>query len=250
MMDNQLSHAQRLNLIDPLDSISSAILEAEAALCAYEAALKQLNRTQYIDGLRVARSSLGRHDLDLPDELRAHLMEGLSKASRDILTALPQADEHESLFPLIFQRWAPLRAAVNVQIRAFVSALGRAGRLLAWFARNESIPEEVRVKARLLDQAIPRLREIRNSVEHIEDRERGLGPRQRPIPGIDGSFHIWTLHGNNYRILLEDGCYGIISVSKETIVAANKAITPFMEAMSLSMPCYDQEKGGYGDVAK
>jgi len=114
--------------------------------------------------------------------------------------------------------------------RAFLYALDAFDKFLGVFAMEPNVPPEVaNIHARMTED-FPNLRGVRNTVQHLEDRARGLGAGRNPQPlelkPITNNFInapgggvlvLNSLNGSKYGSTMSDGHYGEIDVSPESM---------------------------------
>ena len=72
-------------------------------------------------------------------------------------------------------------AFVFLHAHSFLYSVDEIGKFLEILANTEGAPERARTAAKRFDVDLPQVREIRNSAAHKEDRQRGPGPRKKPI---------------------------------------------------------------------
>jgi hypothetical protein len=136
-----------------------------------------------------------------------------------------------------------------IHARTFVRAVAQIARALATLeAVAERPPEGARLaesaKGALgeLVAALPHLKGVRDSVEHAEDRRRGLDRKRRPLPSKaiktelfdlpGGVLHVHeALNGRRYGGMLDNGEYGEVEISDESIEAARVAIQTVFDAL-------------------
>lgn len=129
--------------------------------------------------------------------------------------------------------------------RAFVLALARLGRSLAKLADRLEGNAKAGVESAVesLDDGLPGVRLLRNSIEHSEDRQLGLGPHDKPIKllkreedipagdlmifgrlNADDSYVHETLNGRLYSATAVNGSDASVEISAETLRTAENAL--------------------------
>lgn len=114
--------------------------------------------------------------------------------------------------------------------RAFLYALDAFDKFLAVLSKEADVPEQAaKFHAQMLEE-FPHLRGVRNTMQHLEDRSRGLGASRNPKP-LDlkpisngfvhapsgGALILNSLHGSRYGSTMADGHYGEVDVSPESM---------------------------------
>jgi hypothetical protein len=102
--------------------------------------------------------------------------------------------------------------------KSFVYSFDAAGQLMRVLAGLPCLPDDAQSCCVRFESTFGELRGLRNTLQHIEDRLRGLGPQCRPLPhplvvlGVfrDGFFGATTA----------DGAYVELGVSRATLKAA------------------------------
>jgi hypothetical protein len=128
--------------------------------------------------------------------------------------------------------------------QTFVAALAQVERALGKLAKMDLGGAEVEARAACddFDVAVPSLKAVRDSVEHAEDRRRGLNRREEkmtlaPITNawIDapagGVLVAGALRGTNFAWTVEDGSYQEVEVSDTTIESARAAVQRALDAL-------------------
>lgn len=130
--------------------------------------------------------------------------------------------------------------------RAFLYALDTFDKLLGVLAKEKDVPEQVTQFHTQFIEAFPHLRGVRNTVQHIEDRARGLGAgfRGQPPKPLDlkpisnwiadapaGNVLILNaLSGSKYGSTMADGNYGEIDVSVESMQLLQKILEGVLQS--------------------
>lgn len=115
-----------------------------------------------------------------------------------------------------------------IYARSFLYALDAFDRLLGVLAKEANVPGEIAALHARFAQEFPDLRGVRNTVQHLEDRSRGLGTGKTPLelkpitntpinaPG-GGVLVLNCLNGSRYGSTMADGHYGEVDVSSESM---------------------------------
>jgi len=127
--------------------------------------------------------------------------------------------------------------------RNFTISLAQLKRALAALAKIDTGPARKAIVEALdgLDRAIPALKEVRDSVEHVEDRRRGLGRDKKKLPAVpfDGTFIVGganlqigeALRGDRFGTTASDGSFVEVEVSDATLEAARAAAQAVFDAL-------------------
>lgn len=156
------------------------------------------------------------------------------QARRDVVRAKWEAGE----LPQQLQHRLPFLHA-----QTFVSALAQVGRALRTLARLDlgDVHAEVLAACSDYDTAIPGLKNVRDSVEHAEDRLRGRNRKGQKLslasvatsaiqaPG--GVLIGGMLNGRSFGWTVDDGSYQEVEVSDATIEAARAAVQRALDAL-------------------
>lgn len=123
--------------------------------------------------------------------------------------------------------------------KSFVFALDSFEKVLAVLMKLEGAPPDLCNSHKMISEAFPYLRSLRDTSHHIEDRLRKLDRYKRAIElkefdiGImssTGGFLILnTLNGDTYCATLEDGTVGTIDINQESL---NKLVAVFESALA------------------
>src|ERR1700754_2054339 len=117
-----------------------------------------------------------------------------------------------------------------IYARAFLYALDAFDKILGVLAKEENVPESVAKFQAQMVQDFPDLRGVRNTVQHLEHRLRGLGAGKNPQP-LDlkpftnslvnapsgGVLALNCLNGSRYGSTMADGHYGEGDVSPDSM---------------------------------
>jgi len=152
------------------------------------------------------------------------------------------------------ERWAAgeipeahLRRAVFLYAQAFLFALDGIGKGLTALGSAEWVPAAVATARDEFYRSLPTLTGVRDTSHHLEDRARRRDRRGRQIalkpvennmisaPG-GGVLILGNLNGNRYGSTMEDGSFGEVEVSVESLDLARKAIQACIDAFSWRPP--------------
>jgi hypothetical protein len=141
---------------------------------------------------------------------------------------------------------AHARRAIFLYAQTFVYALDGIGKTLRVLASMPSTPQPVTDAAEWFDQRFPTLKGVRDSSHHLEDRVRGRDRRGKPLdlkpvdnamvraPG--GALILGSLNNNRYGSTTDDGSYGEVEVSGESLDIARSAIQRVLDGFSWTGP--------------
>jgi hypothetical protein len=113
--------------------------------------------------------------------------------------------------------------------RSFLYALDLFDKFLNVLKSQPNAPEKIPELHERFGASFPDLRLVRNTVQHMEDRSRGLGAGRNPKPldlrPVDnqlikaegGALILNCLNGTKYGNTMSDGHYGEIDVSPESM---------------------------------
>lgn len=133
-----------------------------------------------------------------------------------------------------------------IYAKAFLAAADSIGKILMCLAERAAVPAETGVACRAFYDSFPELREVRNSVQHIEDRGRGLGRGGKALDlkpvnagGIEaegGALILNNLNGNRYGSTMADGHFGEIEVSATSLATMRDRIEAVMSSLPWKGP--------------
>lgn len=117
-----------------------------------------------------------------------------------------------------------------IYARVFLSALDTFDKFLGVLSRETGVPAEITELHAQVAVSFPNLRAVRNTVQHLEDRARGLGAGRDPKPmklkpietkmisaPTGGVLVLNNLNGSRYGSTMADGHYGEVDVSPESM---------------------------------
>jgi len=128
------------------------------------------------------------------------------------------------------QRWASGRMPVSYAARlpfiyaeAFLTSVDRILKALRALGNLAGVPGGVRRAVAALEAQLPRVTDVRDSIQHGEDRMRGRA-HGRDLNPEDGVIVHRALLGDRYAMTIADGSVVGIGVTIETAVAAQTAL--------------------------
>lgn len=228
-----------------LDSLKSQFFEANLALNLFTAA--RSTRPSFMEPDNWGRDSQRRSEIRreveqeygdfLPHEHWEEInFEAEVRFKRDKWANGGQPREFEQNLPLIYAR-------------AFLYALDSFEKFFGVLSREEGVPAEVAKLHVKIGEAFPDLRNVRNSVQHLEDRSRGLGAGRDPKPldlkPVDnnmvnapngGVLILNSLNGSKYGSTMADGHYGEVDVSPESMERLQKILQSTLELFNWHGP--------------
>lgn len=226
-------------------ALESPLVDAALALSLFEAE-RARPRTRPMDRATWEREGQRRREIE--DALCARL--GIDSHSEERWTRVRELAEIEHKR----EQWAAGKLPftyehrlVFLHARSFLLALDRLDRSLAVLVKEAGVPAEVEAAHAAFRAAVPNLRGVRNSVAHHEDRSRGLGRDGKPLslkpvvnemvsaPG-GGVLMLENLFNNRFGSTMDDGHYGEVEVSVETLRAAAACVQRVMNTFSWKGP--------------
>ena len=106
----------------------------------------------------------------------------------------------------------------SLYAKSFVYALDDASQLVWVLKGDKQLSDTARVQCKRFRIAFPALRDLRNSLHHIEDRLRGIGRDNKPISAT--LLVISSLRDNNLGATTDKGNYAEIEISEATLLSA------------------------------
>ncbi len=151
------------------------------------------------------------------------------------------------------ERWAAgeipeahLRRAIFMYAQAFLFALDGIGKALTALGSVAWVPAAVTNARDDFYRSLPTLTGVRDTSHHLEDRARGRDRRGKPLaiksvmnnaisaPG--GVLILGNLNGNRYGSTMEDGSFGEVEVSVQSLELARSAIQACIDAFAWRPP--------------
>ncbi|PKI19420.1 hypothetical protein [Pseudomonas monteilii] len=150
------------------------------------------------------------------------------------------------------ERWATQipesleRKKVFIFAKAFLQSLDGFEKFLKVISQQEHTPEKLKDCHAEFGAAFPHLRGVRNTVQHMEDRSRGLSDKvknsvkqridfQKPTKIVDAPEGVEvlilnTIMGTNFGCTKADGHYGEVDVSPESMQTLQKILHDVLNA--------------------
>ena len=129
---------------------------------------------------------------------------------------------------------------IFIYAKSFLHALDSIGKFLTVFSKDIPTVPAVSDAKKRFDENFKTLKGVRDSVQHIEDRGRGLDKRSQPlaqkpvdngmIRSARGALILNNLSNNRYGCTMEDGYFGEVEVSNESLVFARDCIQVVIDA--------------------
>lgn len=228
-----------------LDALESPLIDAALALSLFEAERAKPRAARHD---REGWERDGRRRQEVEEAIRTQL--GVDRYSGDRWLEVRDQAELECKR----EQWSAGRMPssyehrlIFLHARSFLFALDRLDRSLAALAKEDGVPAQVATAHDVLGAAVPNLRGVRNSVAHFEDRSRGLGRDKKPLalkpvvnrminaPG-GGVLMLESLLNNRFGSTMEDGHYGEVEVSIETLKTAAECVQRVLNAFAWKGP--------------
>jgi hypothetical protein len=140
-----------------------------------------------------------------------------------VLGAILDALDESKLALTLFQKASKAIRRADARLRllyakSFVFGLDEASQFIRVIQEDKQVPDLARAQCDRFQSAFPTLRDLRNSLHHIEDRLRGLGQGDRLI--CTPLLVIASLRGNNLGATTDKGTYVEIEISEATLQRA------------------------------
>ncbi len=110
-----------------------------------------------------------------------------------------------------------------IYAKSFVYALDAAAQIVSVLEQQEQLPAMASDQCKRFLSQFGELHELRNSLQHIEDRLRGIGRNRKPIPShllVLGSFR----NNNYFGATTSDGRYLELEISDSVLIQAYSII--------------------------
>jgi hypothetical protein len=130
--------------------------------------------------------------------------------------------------------------------RLFLFSLSDIGKLLGKIRRCEGIPTKAVTAINSFDSAFPKLKELRNSSAHVDDRIVGKARGRKIKPcAIDNSFirvpygafmFVENLFGNRFSGTIHTGELVEIEVSAETLIKVQQCLQELLNSLPWTGP--------------
>lgn len=153
------------------------------------------------------------------------------------------------------ERWAAgeipeahRRRAIFLYAQAFLFALDGIGKTLSALASAAWVPVAVKTARGDFYRGLPDLTGVRDTSHHLEDRARGRDRRGKRLAlkpvmsgGINapgGALILGNLTNNRYGSTKEDGSFGEVEVSAQSLELARSAIQTCIDALKWRAPMH------------
>ncbi len=122
---------------------------------------------------------------------------------------------------------------IFIYAKNFVQALDNFQRALKTLTTYKALPKEISKLENKLLEFFPDLRGVRNSMQHMEDRIRGLDSKNKPLTlqpindGIiapNGAYAFDNLHDTKFKTTMSNGYYGEIDISRQSMINLQEII--------------------------
>lgn len=138
-----------------------------------------------------------------------------------------------------------------IHAKSFLYALDCIDKFLKVISQYPKSPAVISDLYNRMGHEIPELRAVRNSTQHLEDRARGLGaPRRGRAPeplelkpvengfinAPTGVLALGNLNGSKFGTTMEDGHYGKVDVSAETLSKVRGIVQDAFDSFDWSGP--------------
>jgi hypothetical protein len=157
------------------------------------------------------------------------------RAKRDVVRAKWEAGE----LPRSYAHRLPFLHA-----RTFLTSLAQLGRAMSEMAKLDTGVAETTIREARdrFDAALPHVKPVRDSIEHAEDRMRGLGRDKkamtlapisnRMIEAPGGGVLVGdSLNNRHYGCTVNDGSYAEVEVADDTLEVAREAVQVIFDAL-------------------
>nr|WP_319389204.1 hypothetical protein [uncultured Cohaesibacter sp.] len=226
-----------------IDRLENAIEEANVVLNMFNQARDMLNQTRATD--RDVDRSKEEFDLrcKISREVEAELfpdgMMPMGARERDSHSeygkrkARIDAEVRHRMWDNGFLPRGLLNKPPFIFAKAFIHALDLFGKFLGDIAKDQATPIGINAIRDRYFEELPDLQEVRNSIQHAEDRSKGMARNKKielkkidksKIP-IEGTALVNSgLNGNKFGVTMANGHYGAVDISAETIDVMRRAL--------------------------
>lgn len=207
--DNDWAGGMRILLF----SLESCLTEAAVSLNLFEPELKALSafNTPMISDWEIKRR----------ENLTKEFKKTLGQA--DFYRNYPEIMERVDM-TITREKWAAgemPKAYKNklayLHAASFVHALDISGKLLTVMNKDPDAPEEVGTQMTKFYSQFPELVGVRDTVEHIEDRVRGLDRNHKPLELLGQGLTLSSLRENWFGCTMSNGEYGEVHISLQSL---------------------------------
>lgn len=138
-------------------------------------------------------------------------------------------------------------AIIFIYAKAFISALDMFGKLLHVMCKEYAgLPAEVVNQKESFFNSFPQLKDVRDSIQHDEDRSRGLDRKGNPLDvklGVKGGINIPVkslvlnqLNGNQFGTIINNGQYAEVEVSDQTMLLVHQCLQGIIDSFTWKGP--------------
>jgi hypothetical protein len=124
----------------------------------------------------------------------------------------------------------------HMYAKMFVCAIDVIGKLLKIVCEDVKTPQKAVGAYQNFEQNFALAREIRNSVQHIEDRARGLGPHSTPLD--TKTLLLGNFINNKFCVTMADGRTGGIEILENIINEVKLTIQDVINAFEWEGPVF------------
>ncbi|WP_152611906.1 hypothetical protein [Pseudomonas brassicacearum] len=235
----------RIAGFDPEKNVKIQSLISHLKTCFFEASTALGLYTQELNELA---EDIDIKEIDSNFKRRAEIRKEIERELGDTLNC-PSSDLQQIYEDIYFEtvvrfnreKWSEKypaqlsRHKITIFAKAFVQALDSFDKFLKILSEHENSPEALKKIHEVFLDAFPDLRGVRNTVQHMEDRSRGLGvwkkgkghqpidfkPPGKFISAAKGAkiLMLNNIFGTEYGCTMADGHYGKVDVSRESMQA-------------------------------
>ncbi len=224
-------------LTSAITDAALSLLMFEAAACRSREGLDRQTWEQEREAERAREEELAAQEPPPSDpaEYAAWRMKLYEQAKRDVVRAKFAAGQ----LPREYRHRLPFLHA-----RTFLTSLAQINRALIALAELDIGGSQQKIDAARVsfEAAIPGLKNVRDSIEHAEDRMRGMNRKRQKMtlaPITNSAIHAPgggvlvgdMLNGRHFGCTTEDGSYQEVEVSDQTLEAARVAVQDVLDAL-------------------
>ena len=135
----------------------------------------------------------------------------------------------------LIKTWDDENTKYNMCVRSMyaklcVYALDGIGKLLGVLSEDPCLPKSAKDYCRDFENRFGIIRDIRNSLQHLEDRARGLGPKNKKID--TNVYVLGGLKDNKFCATIANGSCGEIEISEEMLVTVKEIIQKIINSFT------------------
>lgn len=102
-----------------------------------------------------------------------------------------------------------------IYAKSFLFALDYFQKYFQLLINEDDAPKKLKEIYANFNEKFPDIREMRNTTQHMDERNRGIGSRGRPLPQGNWMFNV--LNDTAYGTTMGDGVYGSVDVSEKCL---------------------------------